>query len=297
MNVTVRQLRAFVAVARLGSFVHAAESLFLTQAALSHLVRQLESGVGVRLLDRTTRSVQLSRAGEAYLPHAERVLADLLAAERCSQDLRQGKLGSVRIAATHVLSATVIPKLIARYEQTHLETRLNLVDTTADALSTLVALGQVDLALGPEREPVEQVSSEVAFTDDLVLVVPRGHRLAGLPAVPWNALAQERLIMAGRGAALRTMIDIHYAFRIEPAIEVQHFTTSIALVAAGQGVLVASTFFRPFLPLYDLVMLSLVEPRVQRNYLLYRHEARTLTPAAESFRQFLLEQLAGPTAA
>lgn len=297
MNVTLRQLRAFVAVARLGSFVRAAESLFLTQAALSHLIRQLETQVGVRLIDRTTRSVQLSKAGEVYLPHAERILADLTAAERCSEDLREGKLGSVRIAATHVMSATVVPRLIARYEEEYPDTRVNLLDSTADALPVLVAQGQADLALGPEREPVEQVVSEPVFADDLVLVCPPSHRLAALERVPWAELAHERLIMAGRGAALRTAIDINFAFRVEPAIEVQHFTTSIALAAAGQGVVIASTFFQPFLAAYGLMMLPLVEPSVQRQYLLHLQEGRALTPAAEHFRAFLLRQLARPAKA
>ena len=296
MNVTLRQLRAFVSVARLGSFVHAATPMFLTQAALSHLIRELESSVGVRLLDRTTRSVRLSKAGEIYLPYAERVLSDMAGAALCAKDLRDGKLGSVRVAATHLLSSMKLPAQIAAYRTIQPDTRLILVDASADTLISQIAHGDVDLALGPERPLTEDVVAEHVFSDDLMLVCAAQHRLAALTSVPWQSLAQESFIVAGPGAALRTMLDIHFALTIEPEIEVEHFTTALALAAAGQGITVTTAYVRPFLALHDLRMIPLVEPGVRRRIMLYRHASRALSPAAEKFSAFLLQQLAEPGA-
>ena len=77
MNVTLRQLRAFVAVARTGSFTLAAESLFITQSALSGLIKELEQALGLRLFDRSTRRLQLSDAGSDLVTHIEKILLDL----------------------------------------------------------------------------------------------------------------------------------------------------------------------------------------------------------------------------
>jgi DNA-binding transcriptional LysR family regulator len=99
MNVTLRQLRAFRAVVEHGSFTEAARTLHLSQAALSGLVKELESQVGVRLLDRSTRNVAPSEVGEAFLPHVGRVLGDLDEALASLANLKELRRGLVRVAA------------------------------------------------------------------------------------------------------------------------------------------------------------------------------------------------------
>ncbi|GAA5232774.1 LysR family transcriptional regulator [Verticiella sediminum] len=288
MNVTFRQLQAFSRVARIGSFVGAADSMSLTQGALSHLVRDLESSVGVRLFERTTRIVRLSKAGEMFLPHAERVLTELGNAELCANDLRAGRAGTVKIGMTPLLAATKFLDLLQAWGEHQPDTQLIPVDTSADVLVELVARGEVDLALGPDRPLLQEVESQCAFEDDLMLVCASSHPLASRRQVRWSELKDEPFIMSGPGAALRTMIDIDYAIRIEPCLAVGHFTTSIALAAAGKGVVLSTAYVRPFLAMYDVKLVPLVTPRVKRRVMLYQPASRSISPAAQNLAEFTL---------
>jgi DNA-binding transcriptional LysR family regulator len=294
MNLSLRQLRAFVAVVRAGSFNHAASSLHLTQAAVSHLVRDLEDVVGARLLERTTRTVRLSKAGDIFLPHAERVLASLQGAELCASDLRQGRAGDVLIAATHLLSSVKLPAPMAAFQAAQPETRVRLLDRSADALVGLVADGTVDMALGPERPVSPDVVAETVFVDDLMLVCSPRHRLAGRERVAWRDLQGETFIVSGAGGALRTMLEIDFVVRMEPVIEVEHFSTAMALVGADRGITVATAYVRPYLELHSLWMAALLEPAVRRRIMLYRHAERTWMPAAQNFAAFLRDLLQAP---
>jgi DNA-binding transcriptional LysR family regulator len=115
MNLTLRQLRAFAAVAETGSFTAAAQQLHLTQSALSVLVRELEREMGVQLLDRHTRRVQLTEAGREFLPSVHRLLGDLTTAVAGVTDLRDKKKGVLRLAAPQLMACTLMPRVIAVY--------------------------------------------------------------------------------------------------------------------------------------------------------------------------------------
>src|SRR5947208_11874097 len=115
MNVTLRQLRAFSAVAELGSFTEAANRLHVTQAATSVLVRELENELGVRVLDRHTRRVVLSDAGRDLWPHVQRVLNELEDAMQSVGSLRDKKKGLLKIAAPQLMACTLMPRVIAGY--------------------------------------------------------------------------------------------------------------------------------------------------------------------------------------
>ena len=106
INLTLRQLRAFVAVATLRGFTAAGNQLHLSQSALSGLVKELEDGLGVRLLDRNTREVSLTQAGAEFLPLARRVLTDVHDAVAGMSDIKHQRRGIVRVAALELLSCT-----------------------------------------------------------------------------------------------------------------------------------------------------------------------------------------------
>src|SRR6478672_11014911 len=114
MNVTLRQLRAFVAVAETGSFTAASRRLHLTPSALSLLVKELENTLAVRMFERSTRRTALTAAGLEFLPLARKVLEDLDRALSSARDLQQKKRGVVRVACTPLYAAVMMPDLIAR---------------------------------------------------------------------------------------------------------------------------------------------------------------------------------------
>src|SRR5688500_18016150 len=128
MNLSMRQMRAFLHVARIGNFTRAAEQAHMTQAGLSTLVREMERQLGVRLFDRTTRMVGLTAAGRRLLPVVERVLGEL--------DEVTGRLGAegdearqtLRVAATPLVSSNLLPQVFARFRESHPRIRLRLFD-------------------------------------------------------------------------------------------------------------------------------------------------------------------------
>src|SRR5690606_21892480 len=126
MNVTLRQLRAFVAVGRTESFTLAAESLFITQSALSGLIKELEQALGIRLVDRSTRRTRLSDVGRDLYPLVEKILGDL---DRVMDEVAQRqalKTGVVRVAAPQLMASTLLPDIMAAYSALRPAIRLEI---------------------------------------------------------------------------------------------------------------------------------------------------------------------------
>ncbi|HPR08065.1 MAG TPA: LysR family transcriptional regulator, partial [Denitromonas sp.] len=123
MNITLRQLRAFIAVSRTGSFTLAAESLFVTQSALSGLIKELESSLGLRLIDRSTRRIQLSDTGRELYPLVGKILNDLDTVLDEVANLKALKKGTVRVAAPQLMACTLLPEVIAAYSAEHPDIR------------------------------------------------------------------------------------------------------------------------------------------------------------------------------
>src|SRR3989338_5989400 len=128
MNVTLRQLRAFVALAKTCSFTEAAASLHVTQSALSGLIKELEQTLGVQVVNRSTRKVGLAEVGREFYPLAARLLQDLDGALDTIADLKALKRGLVRIAAPQLMSASVLPEVIAGFRQQHPDIEIRLLD-------------------------------------------------------------------------------------------------------------------------------------------------------------------------
>src|SRR5262245_1670489 len=119
MGVDLHQLRIFVAVARLGNFTRAAERLGLSQPSLSLHIRQLEQDLGVRLFDRSTRSVALTPAGDDFLPTAERLLDDFQSAVAAVADLAARRRGRVAVAVLPSVAAELLPRAMAALHARH----------------------------------------------------------------------------------------------------------------------------------------------------------------------------------
>ena len=153
MNITLRQLRAFVALAQTNSFTDAAASLHVTQSALSGLIKELELALGVQVVNRSTRKVGLSEVGREFYPLVARLLQDLDGALDTISDLKALKRGLVRIAAPQLMSASVLPEVIAGFKRECPDIEIRLVDCMVDQVMSKVHSGEVDFGVGPEREP------------------------------------------------------------------------------------------------------------------------------------------------
>lgn len=293
MNITLRQIRAFISVAQLGGFTPAADRLHLTQSALSVLIRGLERELRVRLFDRTTRKVQLTEAGRDFYPIAEKTLGDLQSAVASSKELAEKKRGRVTIAATPLISSIVLPKAIARYCANYPGIGVVLRDgTVAGQIQRMVQEGEVDIGIAPAAKSERGLEADAFMIDTLVLACPRGHALTKKARVTWRDLANYPFIALSRDNSVQQLVDDYIAsadVKVQPTYEVSHLSTAIGLVDAGLGISVLPSSARAISRLYHIQFRKLGAPTIRREVRLLTRRDRLLSPAAASFKSFLLE--------
>jgi DNA-binding transcriptional LysR family regulator len=283
MNVSMRQLRAFLAVASYRHFRRAAEALHLTQPAVSRLIADLEAELDVRLFDRSTREVVPTEAGRYLEQAASRVLDELdgvLTHVRTQSDPLRGR---VRVAAVPTLSAGLVPTCIARCAADHPAIEIILRDQSQAQVLDAVRGGEVDFGLTVEPATPEEFDVETILRDPFRVVCRTDHPLATKRQVAWEDIGHEPLILLDHASGSRRLIDAAFAtrdIRTHVALEVGHPHTAFRMVEAGLGVTVTPALsldaLRP-----GLVALRL-SPEVYREVTLLRRRARSLSPPAQT---------------
>jgi DNA-binding transcriptional LysR family regulator len=292
MNVTLRQLRAFAAVADSGSFTGAAKQFPLTQSALSLLVKDLETELRVRLLDRTTRAVRLSDAGQAFLPLVQGVLGDLERAIASVADLRDLKRGVARIAGPQLMSLTLFPTVLAQHRARHPGVQARIVECLMEQLEEKVLVGEADLGVGPERTVGPDIELVPLMQVPVMLVCPSGHRLARARRVTWKDVVAQPFVAQRGEYTARIQRDLHAWSKdlaLRPTDEVTYLTTALSLVASGLGVTASPAHVRRLAGSFGLVMRPVVEPKMIREFCVFLPRRRPLTPAAQSLFTSLQE--------
>jgi LysR family transcriptional regulator, carnitine catabolism transcriptional activator len=290
MDLTLKQVRAFLAVAQVGSFTGAASRLHLTQSAVSVLISELELVFGLRLFDRTTRLVQLTEAGREFQPVALKVLADLQGAVASSRELAAQKRGSVAIAATPLMSSLLLPGAIAQYAQLQPGVAVVLHDTPAAQIQPKVRDGEVDFGIGTFERSGRELVAEPLMTDNLVLACPAAHALAARRQVAWAELSGHPFIALTRDNSVAQLINEALGgagLDVHPAYEVAHLWTVVGMVDAGLGVAVLPSYANPITQLYRIRTVRLVEPSIRRETSFVARRGLMLSPAATGFQAFL----------
>lgn len=300
MNITLRQIRAFVAVAELGRFNLAASHLHLTQSAISMLVKELEAALGAKLFDRHTRMVCLTETGAEFLPQARRLLDDLEIAVGNVQDITALRRGHVAVAAAIVLAATLLPPHIARFARRYPDIGVQLKDMAEEEICLSLKRNEVDLGVGTSLDGDTEIEETPLFRDHLTLVCRPDHPLAGKESVRWRDLGKETLISFQRSNPLRRLVDHGLAIggaNVRPSHEVRFSTTAISLIALGFGVAVLPQNSRQLATRVDVTAVDLVDPVVHRDIALFRHRQRMLSPAAARFKDLLIAEIASGASA
>ena len=291
MNVTFRQLRVFVEVARQGSVLRASEVLHLTPPAVSLQIKEIESQVGQRLFDRANRRITLSTAGEYFLVYARRLLGTLKEAEDAMA--RFARLESGRLTIGMVSSAKYfLPQLLARFHTEHPAVDVRLRLGNREQRGAVMEANEVDLCV-MGRPPVDFASRAEPFAmHPHVLVTAPTHRFASAESVPALALADEPFIVrepaSGTRSALQEYLDQH---RLKPSF-IMEMPSNEAIkqaVMAGMGVSLLSLHTIGLEWSSGLIAAPAVEglPLVRRWNIVNR-AAKQLSPAAEAFRYFVL---------
>jgi LysR family carnitine catabolism transcriptional activator len=290
---SVRQLRAFAAVYHSGQLSSAAASLSLTQPAVSVLLRELEERLGVRLFERTTRSLQRTEAANEAIGHAERVLAELDALGTGMAELAAGRRGRVRIAATSTIAQTLMPKALRRYMDLHPGVKVAIEDCAPGQFVEKIVGEQVDFGVGTLQGRTPGLDERVFVHDHLAVIADSGLRLPGTASMTWRQLAGRPLITVKPGYGVRSSIDVAAAaagVRLEIAYEVTLLTTALAMAASGLGpaLLPASILTHAEHP--QLVARRLIRPTVARNIAIVTRQGRTPSAAAAAFADLLVRE-------
>jgi DNA-binding transcriptional LysR family regulator len=293
-NVTLRQLRVFASVARHLSFARAAEELHLTPPAVSMQVKELEEQVGLPLFDRSGRAVSLTTVGEYVLAHAKRVLAVMKDAEDMVARFRGLQGGELNIGMVSTANY-FLPRLLAMFRAEHpnVDVRLH-VGNNREQLVKLMQAHDVELTI-MGRPPKEMATRAEPFAmHPHVLVTALDHPFTQMETVPASALAREGFIVREQGsgtrAALEEFMDEH-RLRLQVVMEMASNEAIKQAVMAGMGVSLLSLHIVGLELAHGLIASPEVEGLpVMRRWHVVHNLAKTLSPAAEAFRYFILER-------
>ncbi|HIE5386862.1 TPA: LysR family transcriptional regulator [Enterobacter cancerogenus] len=284
MNYSLRQLRVFVTVAHARSFSRAGEIIGLSQSAVSHSVKELENQTGVKLLDRTTREVVLTEAGQQLAARLERLLDELHITLRDVGRLGQQLAGTVRVAASQTISAHLIPQCIAESNRCYPEIDFVLHDRPQQWVLESIRQGDVDFGIVIDPGPVSDLASEIVLSEPFLLLCREDDPLAALPEVPWQALQGMNLVLQDYASGSRPLIDAALAAQnISAQIvqEIGHPATLFPMVEAGIGISVLPALALP-LPQGSHLTVKRFTPAIERKLMLVRRKNRSLSGAAQA---------------
>lgn len=269
MNVTLKQLRAFVAVAHEQSFTRAAAKLHVTQSTLTSSIRILEGEIGMRLFDRSTRAVTLTPEAQRFLPSAERMLGDL---REALEDMRQTagrQRGSVGVAAAASFIDFVLSAAVVGMAQHYPNIKVRLMEATTEAACQMVLSGQADFGVTTLFEKIPELDSSLVLTDTYGAVHHPDHPLgAQASPLPWSGLAPHVMVSLPKSSGVRALIDLHpripERFK-RPGYEVGSMSSLSPLLVRGFGYAALPSLAAQPLVADGLVFKPLTQPVLARK--------------------------------
>jgi DNA-binding transcriptional LysR family regulator len=286
MDLNLRDIRAFIAVAEAGSFTRAAERLHLSQPALTVQIRRLEEVIGARLFDRNSRSVALTPTGGELLPLLRKSLQDMENVLRDARALGGGESGTIRIACLPTFAASVLPELIIGMKREVPRVAFQIRDVVASTVNALVRNEEADIGLtgGEMLDPMLEVLH--TGVDRLVAVCPGTHPLARKRHVGLSDLAHVSLVLTAPGTSVRAVVDAALSESREPvdvACEPTYMMTAVAMVRAGLGVTILPETAREVRAEPGLVVKAIGHPAFVRPIAIVKKRGRTLPAITDKF--------------
>jgi LysR family transcriptional activator of glutamate synthase operon len=283
----VRQLRYLVALADERHFTRAAAREHIAQPALSQQIRRLEEQVGLALVERTTRSVALTEAGELLVARARRILNEIDAAQAELEALKGVQVGHVTVGVLHTMGPVDVSLALALFRERHPGVELTVREQSSEELAEMLRVDELDLAFLSVTERVEShgLGLHQLVSEELVAVVSPAHRLAGRRRVRMAELAGEEFVSYRAGSRLRELLESagrSAGFEPRVTLESNESERIRRLVGRGLGVAILprSDAERPG---PDVAVAALVEPALTRDITLAWREDRRLAPAGAAF--------------
>lgn len=286
MEPTLKQLKAFVLSYRLGSLTRAAEQLFITQSAVSVLLQQLEEGLGIKLFDRTTRSLKPTSGAHDLLPIAERVMRDIEAIQTGARGIVERSSGSLVFASTPSVAAALLPLIMKDFSNCYPGIKIRMHDLPPERLVAAVISEEVEFSIGTLSVPPEGVQLTHLLTDHISVIVNKDSALATSERITWNDVLNERCITVKAGQGIRELIDGTLAkinVKIAPEFEVTYMSTALSMASAGLGVAILPAALLDAFAYNNLAAKRIHDPVVPREIHLISRAKCSLSPAAKAF--------------
>lgn len=289
-------LRLFVAVADAGSLTAGAERFGISLAAASKRIAELEQHCGVTLLQRGQRGVTVTADGQTLHRHAIEVIARLEQLAQAVDEFQSGAGGHLRLWANPSAVSGFLPAVLARYAERHPKVRIDLEDALSEDGIRAVQKGVAELAVIGDNVPCEGLETLLCNVDQLVLLVPPRHALAGMQRVPTAAAMDEEQIALARTASLtRKVIAAAEAVgrTVRIRVQVRGFDAMCRMVASGLGVaILPRAAAQPYAQAFGLVIVPIEGMNVERRLLLAMRRRSELSPAAEALAAMVEAEMA-----
>ena len=291
MNLTLHQLTVFQRVALAGSFTQAAAELRLSQPVVSRTVGDIERHLGTRLLERTTRSVDLTPAGREFLAVAQSVLDTYRLGLSRFAAYRAGEYGHITIAALPSVAAVLLPPIAAGFLAEHPGITLHMLDGTTREVLEHLRSGTADLAITDQSPASAGLTVHPLLEDRVLAVLPPGHRHSTRAKLTWADLATDRFIAFSQDSSVRRLTDLGFAQAgVEPEtlVETRAVATAGGMIATGLGISAMPELVLPLLSFTQLTTRPLERPTITRKLALHLRPGEPLHPAAQHLADHLV---------
>jgi len=290
MNITIKQLRAFLAVIEVNSFVEASELLHISQPALSTAIKNLEEIVGGKLLARSTRTLALTPEGELFLPVAKRLLSDFDNAFIELSELFLLQRGTLSLAAMPSFASTHLPEHLLSFNKDYPAIKVKIHDVIAEDAVEMVQTGKVEFAISFDPDSSEDLSFETLFTDRFVAVFPKSHPLMKVPKIAWSNLVKYPFITLKRPSSIRLLMDNELAIEnicLNVALETNQLATVVQMVASELGISVMPALYKQQIQALKLEYRELSSPVISRRVGIITRRRHPLSNTAKAFIDIL----------
>jgi DNA-binding transcriptional LysR family regulator len=297
MKIDILGVQAFVAIADKGSFQNAADSLHVTQTAITQRLRKLEDFLGVMLVERTTRSIALSLIGRDFLPQARRLLEELGDALLEIRETGKAERGDVSSACVPTVGVQYLPRIMQEYSARYPNNRIKILDHASSAVADAVLRREAEFGINIAGAHHPELMTVPLLEDQYVLICHEDHPLAKRRRVAWKQLQPYPLIFAGQVSGNRALLDTALGANglgLQSFYEVQRSSTAVGLVAERIAAAVVPRLAVQKGAYPNIRTIELVDPVVSRALVLVVRKTARLSPAAQALYDMIKARAVRP---
>ena len=290
-----RQLRAFVTLARRGSFTRAATELHLSQSAVSHSMKALENDVGCRLFDRLGKKVLLTQAGEQLLQHADKILREMAAARESISLLGKWGRTRLRVGASTTACQYILPGVLREFQKQYPQANVIVEPSDTPKAMDLLRANVIDLALTLEPKADPGFEFLPLFTDELHFVLAASHSWAQAGRVAREEIPKQHYILYKKSSVTSRLVEQYFREEdmvLNQVMELGSMEAIKEMVKLGLGIsILAPWIARKELEAGELAALPLGKRKLKRTWGILHFRERRLSMAQEIFVRLCRESV------